>query len=345
MSKKYKICILGNTGNDISKAYSWFVKTTYEGMVLNGHEVKGFDYKTHTIDQIRNFLFDYNPDIIFTHLTMHKHHDKFDVMEIFDNLRSLNDTKIIHTMQDARENPRYSGDISHAFDMAFVAQTENIPKFSKLWNIPVYYWPYSSLTYMDRGIYRSNLDFKKPVFPGNPSSHNDRTLFIQKLQKHLDFKIIQTKSKDDVRDKTLDFSASTPCVLGLCTGYDISGYGEVRWVQFGGAGAILIMRKFKEMIKYFPEKIDNKRLYFGFDDYNHPEVVKSLWEKINKMSNTEKNIIKQNVFNFIQTYHSSKIRMKQTIEVIEGKKDKLNIFLNDLEGIEEFIEKSLFSYK
>lgn len=320
----YRIVILGNTGKDIRKAYSWFVKTTYEGMTLNGHEVVGFDYKSHSIDQIRDFLFSYQPDILFTHLTMHKHHDSFDMMDIFDSLRNLYDTKVIHTMQDARPNPRYSGDISHAFDLALVAQTENIEKFQKKWKIPVYYWPYSSLTYKDMGKYRPELDFKKPVFPGNPMSHPDRSAFIKKLQSVMDIKIIQTKSKDDIRDKTLNFAASSPCVLGLCTGYDknIWGYNEVRCWQFMGAGSIMIMRDY-ECNKYiFPPN-----LYFGFDSYKDPKIVKSIWNKIKRMSDKDKNDMRKKAFDFIQSYHSSKVRMAQTIEVIEGKREKLDIFL------------------
>jgi len=126
---KYKICILGNTGNNPLSAYSWFVRTTANGMKENDHEVYGFDYKKHSIDKIQDFLFDLKPDILFTHLTMHEHHDKYDIMEIFDSLRSLYDTKIIHTMQDARDEPRYNGDISHAFDLALVSQIQNIKKF------------------------------------------------------------------------------------------------------------------------------------------------------------------------------------------------------------------------
>jgi hypothetical protein len=52
-------------------------------------------------------------------------------MGLFDTIKSHSDTKIIHTMQDAREEPRYKGDISAGFDMALVNQTENIPKFQK----------------------------------------------------------------------------------------------------------------------------------------------------------------------------------------------------------------------
>lgn len=326
----YNICILGNTGKKIEDAYSWFVKTTYQGMVLNGHNVYGFDYKSHSFSEIRNFLFDKTPDIIFTHLTMHNHKDKFDMMEIFDSLRSLYGTKIIHTLQDARPDPRYKGDISHAFDLALVSQTENIEKFKKMWNIPVYYWPYSSLTYDKMGSYKENLDFKMPVFPGNPYSHSDRSEFIRKLQNIMNIKIIQTKSKDDIRGRTLDFSASSPCVLGLCTRYDekIYGYNEVRPYQYMGAGAIMIMRDYEVNKEIFPND-----MYFGFDSYKDPNVVKELWQKIQKMSHDEKNRMRERAFNFIQKYHSSKVRMAQTIELIGGKRDKLDIFLDELQGV------------
>ena len=226
-----------------------------------------------------------------------------------------------------RSEPRYSGNISHAFDMALVAQTENIDKFKRNWKIPVYYWPYSSLTYDKPGKYRKELDFGMPVFPGSPGSHKDRAAFISKLQQIMDIKIIKTKSKDDIRGDTLDFAASSPCVLGLCTGYDKSiwGYNEVRAWQFLGAGAIMIVRDYDCNKYIFP-----RELYFGFDSYKNPEIVKEYWEKIQKMTDSEKNDMRQKAFDFVQKYHSSKERMRQTIELIEEKRDKLDIFLEDI---------------
>lgn len=321
----YKIVILGNTGNNIDKAYSWFCLTLSQGLKLNGHEVVGFDYKSHSIEQIRDFLFDYKPDILFTHLTMHGHHDKFTMMEVFDNLRSLFGTIIIHTLSDARTEPRYSGDISHAFDMALISTYKNINKFQKYWNIPIHYWPYSSLTYNSRGKYKKELDFGKPVFPGNPGSHKDRANFIQKLQSNMDVKVIKTKSKDDIRGRTLDFSASNPCVLCLSTRYEMNnGFTDVRKYQFGGAGAIMICRPHDIASKIIPDN-----LWFPFYSYDNRgvEQVKEYWDKIKKMGDNEKNKMKQKVFDFIQKYHSSKVRMQQTIELIEGKRDKLDIFL------------------
>jgi len=322
---RYKIVILGNTGNNPFDAYSWFVRTTAQGFYLNGHEVVGFDYKSHSIEQIRDFLFDYKPNILFTHLTFHNKHDKFTIMDIFNNLRSLIGTIVIHTLSDARTEPRYNGDISHAFDMALISTYKNIDKFQKYWNIPVYYWPYSSLTYDSRGKYKKELDFKKPVFPGNPGSHKDRTEFVQKLQSNMDIKVIKTKSKDDIRNRTLNFSASSSAVLCLSTRYEMNnGFTDVRPYQFGGSGSIMICRPHDIQKYIIPED-----LYFTFYSYDNKglEQVKEHWEKIKKMSDNEKDEMKQKVFDFIQKYHSSKVRMAQTIELIEGKREKLDIFL------------------
>lgn len=323
--KKYKICILGNTKRNIDRSYSWFVKTVQDGFQHLGHEVIGFDYKTHSVKQIQDFLFSNDIDILFTHLTMHGHHDKYRMMEVFDDLRRLKGTIVIHTMQDARSEPRYAGDISHAFDLALVGQYENIPKFQKYWNVPVYYWPYSGLTYSEIGRYDSNLDFKRPVFPGSPNSHPDRSAFIKKLQQKMNIKIVSTGSKEDIRGQTKDFSMSSPCVLGLCTRYDlpIEGYWEVRPMQFLSAGAIMIMRKYKNMHKVIPDE-----LYYPIHGYNdkNAEQVKEYWKEIQNKDLTK---FREEIFRFMQRYHSSKERMKQTLELIEGERDQLDVFIKE----------------
>ncbi len=323
--KSYKICILGNTGNNPFSAYSWFIKTVSDGAWHLGHEVIGFDYKSHSITEIRDFLFNNDIDILFTHLTMHQFHDKFSMMEIFDNLRSLKGTIVIHTMQDARHEPRYKGDISSAFDLALVGQTENIEKFQKTWKVPVYYWPYSALTYSKMADFKEDLAFKVPVFPGNPDIHKDRSAFIRKLRSTMNIKIIKTGSKEDVRNRTGELSVSAKCILGLCTGYDIEGYCEVRPWQYLGAGACMIMRKFKGIDDIIPED-----LYYPIDGYtwNDAKKVSELFEKIKKTNNMP---LKERAFNFIQRYHSSKERMKQTLEIIEGKRSRLSVYLSDLQ--------------
>lgn len=321
-----KACILGNTGKNVRTAYSWFCKTTAQGLMLNNCNVVGYDYKSHTIDQIYNFLRDGKFDILFTHLTFHRHHNTEKILEIFDEIRTCLDTKIIHTMQDARTEPRYKGDISFAFDMALVGQIKNIPKFKKYWKIPVYYFPYASMTYDRMGYYKKELDFRLPVFPGNPNSHPDRADFLKKLQSKMRFKIISTKSPEDIRKETLNFSKSNPCVLGFCTRYEqpLYGYYEVRPWQYLGAGACMILRPYKGF-----ENVIDPKLYYSINSYsvNDAERVAKYWKKIQKENHDS---MRENAFNFVQKYHSSMVRIKQVIEILEDKREKLNIFLDEI---------------
>jgi hypothetical protein len=90
-----------------------------------------------------------------------------------------------------------------------------------------------------------DLMFKKPIFTGSPNSHKDRSQFIKKLQEIMPIKIVTTKSSENLRGRTPELSVSAKCILGLCTGYDIGGYIDVRPFQYLGTGACMIMRKFK----------------------------------------------------------------------------------------------------
>jgi len=51
------------------------------------------------------------------------------------------------------------------------------------------------------------------------------------------------------------------------------------------------------------------------------------------MSDEEKFKMKERAFNFVQKYHSCKTRMAETIELIKGNRNTLNIFLNDLKEV------------
>jgi hypothetical protein len=62
--------------------------------------------------------------------------------------------------------------------------------------------------------------------------------------------------------------------LGLCVGYEIPGYMDVRPFQYLGTGAFMIMRKFQDMDAYIPDD-----LYVGFQTYDEPQYVKKMWER------------------------------------------------------------------
>lgn len=305
-----KAVILGNTKLN----YSWFVLTFRQGLKLNGVEVKEIDYKSTSLAQIKNKILDIKPDLIFTHLSFHSHiYPTPSVLQLFKELKNKIDVKIIHTCNDARKKDRYMGDLRGSFDAALVGTYSMVTNCTDAFKIPVFYVPYSSLTYDKLAIPDPKLMFNIPVFTGSPGAHrtgwaDNRADFIERLQKIMPIKIFKTQSDEDLRKRTPELSVSAKCILGLCVGYEIDGYIDVRPFQYLGTGAFMIMRKFMNMDKVIPDD-----LYVPFYDYNDPEAVKNLWNYWKNKDNSERRI---KAFDYIQQNHSSKVRIKQVLDVL-----------------------------
>jgi len=310
LKRKLKICILGNTGSDPVNAYSWFVRTTADGMKRNGHEVVGLDWKSNTTKYIMTFLDMYKPDVLFTHMTFHAHHPVQQMLEFFKDLRKKYGTVMIHTLQDARSMPRYNNDLSESFDLALVGQTKNLEKFSNIWKIKTFYWPYSSMYQEKMAELNPDFYFDAPLFTGSPGIHFDRKEFIRALQEAMPIYMIKTKGQNDLRDHTAELSATTSCILGLCTGYSIDGYIDVRPFQYLGAGAFMISRKFKGQEKLIPDD-----LYVPFYNYDDPEVVRDLFIEWENKSD-EKKKMKERAFKYMQKYNNNIIRNKQALDYV-----------------------------
>jgi hypothetical protein len=121
----------------------------------------------------------------------------------------------------------------------------------------------------------------------------------------MSIKIFKTQSGEDLRNKTRSLSVSAKCILGLCVGYEIDGYMDVRPFQYLGTGAFMIMRKFKGMGSYIPDD-----LYVPFHSYEDPKVVKELWNYW-KDRNTEK--VRKSAFEYVQYHHSCKKRISNAL--------------------------------
>ena len=317
-----KICILGNVESSWQKTYSWFCKTLWQGCLLNGHQVIPVKYKQ-SFDDIKNIILDDPPDVIFTHTVDHGVHDIRMVLSFFEHLRSYYGVKIVHTLHDARHEPRYSGNLSYAYDLALLGQTHNLKKFQTMWKVPVYFWPYPCLYQEKIADPRPDLAFSEAVFTGSPNTHGDRAQFIANLRRYTPLKIFITKSTEDKKELTAELATSAYCILALCTGYDIKHYTDCRFWQYGGAGAFIIGRKFNSMDELIPDS-----LYLPFDSYAHPDQVGNLIN-IYKNKKTETAQMRINMFNFMQRYHNAKIRVKYTIDIIEGKTDTVKAFISE----------------
>jgi len=306
-----KFCIIGNTNNPVTgvknQPYSWFCKTFIDGLLHNGHSPLLIDYKSSTLDQIKNTLLHHKIAHVFTHLTFHGKKNLDQELNMYQEVTKKLGTKFIHTVGDARTHDRYMGDVSHAIHLGLVGTHPLVENCAPVWKIPVMYMPYSSLTYKEMGTYQKNLDFGMPVFTGS-NSHEDRKKFIKGIQKRMNIKIIGTQSGKDLRNETLNLSASS-VILGLCTKYEISGYMDVRPFQYLGAGACMIMRKFKGMDDFIPDD-----LYYSFDSYDNPAIVSDYW---NEIQNIDTHPMRKKAFEYIQQNHSSKVRIKQILNILK----------------------------
>jgi len=307
-TKKIKIGILGN----VNLGYSWFYLTHKQGIEKNGHELFELDYKSNSLQVLKQKLIAAKCDIVYTHLTFHASvYPTASVLQMYRDVNKVVDTKFIHTLNDARKQDRYMEDLSDSMFMAFVGNRDCLESCRKSWKIPVYLSPYSSLCYDKMSKPVTDLAFKDPVFTGSPFSHNDRANFIRKLQSIMKIKIFQTQSKNDLRNRTPELSASAKCILGLCTGYDVDLYVDVRPFQYLGAGAFMIMRKFKNMDELIPDD-----LYISFDSYSESDAyfVKDQFEYWKKRDTIE---IRKKAFDFIQQNHSCKVRIGEELRLIQ----------------------------
>jgi hypothetical protein len=309
-----KATILGNTNLN----YSWFVLTYKQGLELLGYEVDCIDYKSNTLANIKNRLISTKPDYCFTHLTFHGHINPIDlVLQMYADVNKKVGTKFIHTLNDARHKDRYMNDISHAFHTAFVGNNACLDPCRKAWKIPVYLAPYSSLVYKNMAKPVPELSFNEPVFTGTPGAHgpgsgykDDRGKFIQMLQDRMPLKIFKTQSGQDLRHKTPELSVSAKCILGLCTGYDVDGYIDVRPFQYLGTGACMIMRKFKNMNKMIPDD-----LYYPFNDYK-PQDADYVKETFDRIKTEDTTPMRKRAFDYIQQNHNCKIRIGEVLKRI-----------------------------
>ena len=299
-----KVCILGNT----NLGYSWFVRTYKQGLQLNGHSVMEIDYKATPLLDIKAKLLYEKPKLVFCHLTFHNIYPVSMVLDVFRYVNKQVGTKFIHTCNDARTVDRYMGDVSGAYHAAFVGTYDLVRNCSAAWGIPVHYTPYSCMTYENLAQPAKDLMFTEAVFTGSPGAHPDRKSFLERLAKKIPIRVFHTQSKQDLRERTPELSVSAKCILGVCTGYEIDGYLDVRPFQYLGTGACMIMRKYKSSM--IPDD-----LYFPIDSYDDVSVEKAA-RQYNYILSADTTQKRREAFRFMQAYHSSKVRLAEVLKKI-----------------------------
>ena len=303
-----KVVLLGNTKLN----YSWFILTHRQGLQRNGVEVIDLDYKSNSLANIRRRLIEVKADYCFAHLTFHTSvNPTGKILQVYRDVTTAVGTKFIHFCHDARVDDRYMGDISNAIYMAFVGNTELVQSGLAAWNIPVFYAPYSSLCYDKMASVAPDLAFKEPIFTGSVGAHGDRSDFIRRVAKRIPIRVFQTQSGQDLRHRTPELSSSAKCILGLCTGYDISGYIDVRPFQYLGTGACMIMRKFKHMDAVIPDN-----LYYKIESYKN-ESIDLLIDHWNRLKKENTRPLQEKAFKFVQEHHSCKARLAFVLDMLK----------------------------
>ena len=154
------------------------------------------------------------------------------------------------------------------------------------------------------------------MFTGSPNAHrtgwkDNRAEFIEEIQKVMSIEIFKTQSAQDLRKKSHALSASAKCILGLCVGYEIDGYIDVRPFQYLGSGACMIMRKYPNTEDIIPDD-----LYYAIHDYSRETAL--LFPSLHAMIlNTDTMPMREKAFNYIQQKHSCEVRIKEVLELLK----------------------------
>ena len=317
-----RIATLGDWNN----YFSYFLNGTMEGAIQNGCWFRPINIRM-SKKQIRDNILEFRPHILMTHMLYSQVlKEPPETRNMLGKLKQKIDMKIYYHLGDARTEPRYPHNISNHVDGCLVNQTENLNKFSAIWNVPCYYWPYGCF-YQDTIADPVEEFTYNLVFTGglrDKGIHAHRTNFIRELQKKIPVKIYPDDKYSDTKLLTAEIAASARAILGVCAGYDIGGYMDVRPFQYPGAGGFLMQRYYRGMYKVILPY--EHMIVFKSDD---PAEFIELYRKwMDKPQEIER--IRWAAFNFFQEHHSYYNRMKDVIDITFNNAERCKIFLEDL---------------
>lgn len=315
------------TLGDWDHYFSYFLNGTQEGAIRNGCWFRPINIRQNW-KRIRKNVIEFRPDIMFCHMLFGKDEEKVrkNLKELRGIRKSLG-TRVYYHLGDARVEPRYPHDISESVDACLVNQTGNLKYFSRLWQVPTYYWPYGCF-YQEK-IAAPVEEFEHGlVFTGRLNDkgiHAPRTRFINDIQKYVGVTVYPSNEYPDTKLLTAEIAASAKAILGVCAGYDIKGYMDVRpMAQYPGAGGLLFQRYYSEMEKVIIP--DTHMIVFYDDDPARFYDLYLRWMK--KPDKVER--IRQEGFKFCQTHHSMYHRVKDVIDITYGVATNTRVFLEDL---------------
>lgn len=323
MNKQWRIVGLG----DYANYYSYFTGGILHGAAECGAWFRPVSLFGQSLQAVKDQVNFFKPHIILAHMIFNKKpHDRDHVFEMLRGFRK-DGIKICYHMGDARKLPRYEGDISEIVDMGLV-NNSIFDKFSKIWNVPCYHWPYGCMPQNDILNYNSVPNIYKCVvgFTGSLSTnpnhvHFGRTRFVNTLEDNgIEIRTFPNSETGNTRFQTAEMATGADRILGFGMGEDIDGYLDVRPFQYIGAGAVYTHNISAAMDKFFVSGIH----YIAYRDVN---------DFINKLRYGPRMVesIRRQGFEFCQKHHSMKARVQFILDLFDGKVDKPKIYLEDVE--------------
>lgn len=311
---------------DWSRYFSYFLAGSMEGAILNGCLFRPIDIRQ--TGKIWSNIAEFRPQILLTHCIFGAEFNPPEVHNYLEKARRKIGTKVFYHAGDARTMPRYANPIDRFVDGCLVNQTGNLQKFSNIWKVPTYHWPYGC--FAQKEIAESVPNFAHNlVFTGRLNSnmsgiHGQRTQFIERVKKKLPIFIFPNEEYPDTKLLTAEIAASAKAILGVCAGYQIIGYMDVRPYQYPGAGGFLLQRKYSKIEEVF----ENGKHLVWFDNDNPDEFIAIYNQWMAKPADIQK--IRQQGFEFCQKYHSMKRRIEDVINIVYNSATKTKILLKDL---------------
>lgn len=309
--RQWRVVGLGN----YTEYYSYFLFGIMQGTILNEHLFRAVSLFGQSLNQIYEQIIWFKPHLVLAHMIFNRQpHNINDVMNMLKKVRG-HGIKVGYHAGDARPTPRFEGNITNVVDFA-LCNHNLMDKYSSIWGVPCYYWPYQALN--QPGMGDRDDRFKCQVaFTGSLEDnihHAPRAKFVKSLKGRLNIVNFPTPDSGNTRFQTADLAVTADCVLGFQMGLDIPGYIDVRPWQYIGAGALYFHDEHYTIDKFFipgshyipfkrndPDDFIAKYIHYVIE---HPEEV------------TE---IRTNGFKYCQRYHSSKERMAGVFSLLEGK--------------------------
>jgi|TARA_Y100000310_G_C20697249_1_gene826588 hypothetical protein len=330
-----------------SRWTSFMLHGVIEGSIRLGHQalpleiqptgnVRPREHKEGLINKIKQF----KPHFIFCHSIFNEGGESvWGIHEVLKYARTKIGSKVFYHMGDPRQEPRFADKITEWVDMGLFnvkgytadnsEKIDLLDKFSQIWGIPCYYWPFASWHCNERPKHNDPNPYES-VFAGHMSTHPrylQRTKFLKLCQ---DSKILKTKIANTTWDTQTHFfnsevATKSKAIIGYTAKVDkLDMFLDARSFIFGGYGALVFQKKTKGVETIF----ENKKHLILFE-HNDIESLEGLFNHYVNKYPDEAEGIRRNAFEFIQKNHNYMNRVQDVIDIVNGKRDRCRYLLTD----------------